>query len=96
MDILRDLPMPAVIAYCTLLITALWGVLRILSWVLSDWWSEKKKVEESNKDALQQNTLAIVELRTEVRHLNQFLHVIPKIQSEVELAHKLIRDLQND
>lgn len=77
------------------LVTSLIGLMSFLAIKLWDYIKnlkdEKEKAEvEAMRDMSKethQNTLAIVELKTEIRHLAEKLSPIPKLQSDVNSLH---------
>lgn len=45
---------------------------------------------------MQQNTLAIVELKVRIEYLSKQLDLLPKLAKDVDQAHKAIREMQSD
>lgn len=57
-----------------------------------------KMIFENHKDhdsKLNQNTLAIVELKGEIKRLNDYLAKVDKLEKDTNEAHRRIRDLQH-
>lgn len=53
------------------------------------------KVWETNKVVIEKNTHAIIKLETTVEHLNKYVERIPKLQDDINGAHKNIRELRS-
>lgn len=62
-------------------------------WALKELYAVFKDDKRKNTDALMQNTLAVVELRVELRYLKALLDEVPKLRKDVDAAHARLRDL---
>ena len=82
------------------LILALGFILKTLLeaaiWFFKDWWTDRKEIKQRQSQALLENTMAIVELRIQVKQLNDFLMIIPKLKADVDLAHDKIRSMSKN
>jgi hypothetical protein len=68
----------------------------ILLYFVVDSWKEKKEADKGRNFALQQNTIALVELRAAIRNLEEKLidqHVrVANLEEDVDALHKSRRD----
>lgn len=90
---MKDLP-PAVLLSLTLgMGMLLLALIKAVAWFFKQWWSERKERLDRQSQALMANTIAIVKLETQIERLNEFLHIIPRLKADIDLAHQKIRDL---
>lgn len=92
-ELIKDLPASVVIAMLCGVLMLLLAIAKAGWWGFTQWWSDRKERDQGLINALQANTLAIQRLEIQVDHLNQFLHVVPKLQADVNLAHQRLRDI---
>ncbi|OQB05760.1 MAG: hypothetical protein BWY19_00785 [bacterium ADurb.Bin212] len=50
---------------------------------------------KDHEDKLQMNTIAIVELKGEIKRLNDYLARVDKLEKDTNQAHQRIRDLKS-
>lgn len=92
-EVLKDLP-PSVLLALTLGLGMLFiALLKACGWVFEKWWLDRRSRQDSQAQALMANTIAIVKLETQIERLNEFLHLIPKLKADIDLAHHKIREL---
>lgn len=92
-EIVRDLPPAVTVALLCGLIMIFIAVIKAAAWFFEQWWVDRKVREQNTARALAENTVAITKLDFQIQRLNEFLHVIPKMQSDINLAHQKIREL---
>lgn len=93
---LRELPSSVLIFLLIVGGYVLIGIFHLGAWIFKQWWDSRKENLLLQTQALQQNTLAIQKLQLQMERLNEFLHIIPKLQTDVAIAHQKIRDLSNE
>lgn len=85
MDVLREVPTPILIVF-----------IAILVWVLNKLWEVSQKAHEKKEDLLQQNTIALVELKTEMRNFRETLEKISRKvdnhDDDINALHKARRE----
>ena len=62
--------------------------------LVKELWSLFKNSYKENTKALQETTLAITELKVELKHINEKLADMPKMKRDIDVAHELIRQLR--
>jgi len=93
-EVIKDLPPAVTVALLCGLLMIFIALIKSAAWFFQQWYTDKKVREQSQSEALIANTMAIQKLDIQIQRLNEFLHVIPKLQSDITLAHQKIRDLQ--
>lgn len=94
-ETLRDLPSSVLIFLLCVGGYIFIGLFHVGTWAFNEWWNARKEAKGKQLDALLQNTLAIQKLEIQMERLNELLHLIPKLQTDVAVAHQKIRDLAN-
>ena len=67
-------------------------IILVLGWVAWQWFEDRKYKARRNDEALNKNTLAIVELQLQIKNLSNLLEIIPKLKSDIDAAHDKLRD----
>lgn len=88
MDLLKDIPQPVMVL-----------IVAIFAWFFKDVWDTRKKTIEKNSDVTQQNTMALVELRVELRSIKElmgsFSSRIEKAEKDINVLHDYKRKVDN-
>lgn len=88
-SIIKDLP-PSVQAL----------IIVVLFWVANKMFNDRQKTSDKHDETLQQNTLALVELRTEVRSLKEVFYrvntKVDNLESDVNALHRTKREKSNN
>lgn len=95
-ELLKGLPPSVLLSFTAGLLALFYALIKVAAWFFTDWWADRKKSKEEQVSALTKNTLAIVELQVQIKQLNEFLHIIPKLRNDVDLAHRFIREIKEN
>lgn len=66
-----------------------------LFWLLNKLWDQKMAKGKDQDSQLSQLTIAMVELKVEVKNMSQILSLLPKLVQDSNAAHDKIRSLEN-
>lgn len=66
-----------------------WGLLGVL--IVKEFISLFFSRHRDNVLALQDNTMAIIELKIELRHMKQAIEEVPKLRKDIDAAHEKLR-----
>ena len=95
-ELIKDLPPAVTVALLTGSIMCFIALIKAAAWFFEQWWVDRKVREQNASKALSENTLAIQRLELQIDRLNEFLHVIPKLQSDINLAHEKLREMKRE
>lgn len=68
-------------------------IIMVLGWFFKEYWEDRKDKKKTQDEALNKNTLAIVELQVQIKNLAEVLSILPKFKQDLDYAHEKIRDL---
>lgn len=92
-EILQQLPVSVLILACAVSGYLFISSIKLVAWIFKEWWSDRKGRIENQTQALLKNTMAIQKLEIQVQALNEYLHVLPKLQRDINSAHEKIRTM---
>lgn len=70
-------------------------IIVVFAWFLNQFWKDKSRRMHEETKVVAELSLAVVELRVEIKHLNEVLQDIPKMRQDINAAFLKIRDLEN-
>lgn len=65
-------------------------------YVIKQGWELLRGTASKKLEALHQNTLAIVELKVEIKHLFKALEHLPKLKTDVDTLHSRQREIKRE
>lgn len=71
-------------------------IILVLGWLAKQWFEDRKYKERANDEALNKNTLAVVELQVQIKNLSSLLEIIPRLKTDIDSAHEKLRGQAKD
>lgn len=65
-----------------------------LGWFFTQWWNDKRQHSKDQDEALNKNTMALIELQIQIKNLTEIISILPRLRADLDVAHSKIRALE--